>query len=526
VNKIINIFSLIATILTANGLRAQQTVETPKLVISILVDQLRGDYLQYFSPTFGEKGFKRLMNEGLVYHQVDFGFPNLNEASSTATVYTGTYPFYHGICSELKYNRDQKRKESIISDRDYIGNYTSDKFSPLVLLCSTFGDELKKATEGRSNIFSIAPNADQAVLSAGRYANAAFWLDDYNGKWATTTYYKEIPWYVERFNTDEAMGNFSEKTWTQLHTAYTGFSYFKNVKSFNYVFNKSDNERFIKIKQTPVINTEITNLASKFIEYGGFGSHYYPDFLMLTYYAGDYKYGNEIHSEFGYEIQDIYCRLDKELEKLFDLVEKKVGLKNALIVLTSTGYYDSNVQPSPDYKPFGEFYFDRCTALLNMFLMATYGQGDWVTGDFNNQIYLNKKLVEEKQLDLSDFTIKAAEFVAQFSGVQDVTTIGEWLIDDVSHSADYRRGMNKKYSGDLFVELQPGWVVSNGSSNKPPYERNTALLNPLFFWGNHIEKGQVHRKVKATEIAPTLSFVLRIRPPNGAKEMPLQEFIK
>ena len=516
--------SLIA-ILTVTGLHAQQNTGTPKLVISIVVDQLRGDYLQYFSPTFGERGFKRLMNEGLFYHQVDFGFPNVDQASSVATIYTGTYPYYHGIVGERKFDFESQREVSSIYDKAYLGNYTNDHFSPLCLLSSTLGDELKIATEGRSDVFAIAPNAEQAILSAGRYADAAFWLDNYNGKWATTTYYKNVPWYIERYNTNQAVGNIQERTWTPSLTSYSGFPYTKNATPFRYTFSKADKDKFLKIKQSPIINSEITNLAGAFFEYADFGKRAYPDLLTITYYAGDYKF-KTTPEEYSWEVQDIYYCLDKEIEKLLDMADKKVGLKNVLVVLTSNAYYDSAAKLPEGFKPIGEFFPNRCTALLNMYLMAIYGSGNWVEGYYKEQIYLNKKLIEDQKIDLIEILSKSAAFIAQFSGVQDVTTSGQWLFDDTGRSVNFRRGMNKKISGDLFIELQPGWLVINENQQiKTDYNRNNSILSPLFIFGDHSKKEKIYRKVKATEIAPTISHVLRIRPPNGSKEMPLQEFL-
>ncbi|MDR0865912.1 MAG: alkaline phosphatase family protein [Candidatus Symbiothrix sp.] len=513
-------------LLASTGLQAQQTVETPKLVVNIVVDQLREDYLRYFSTIFGEKGFKRLMNEALVYHSVEFGFPNVGEAASIAGIYTGTYPYYNGITGDYKYDFSKNREVSIVADDNYLGNYTSDRFSPLALLASTVGDELKIASQGKSEVYAIAPNAAEAILSGGKYANGAFWLDDYNGKWATSTYYKDVPWYIERYNASEAIGNFPEKMWAQSHTYYTGFPYSTRTTPFAYNFVKTDNDRYLKIKQTSLINTEVTNVAGKFVEYAGFGGRSAPALLAITYYAGDYKSAPE-PEEYSYEIQDIYYRLDKELERLLDLIDRKVGLKNTLVTLTSTGYYDSvNILP-PGAKPTGEFYPNRCTALLNMYLMAIYGQGNWVNTYYNHQIYLNKKLAEEKQINWQDLVRDAAEFVAQFSGVQEVTTAGQWMVDDTGRSAGFRRGMHKKSSGDLFIELQPGWVVINeGNPLKKEYVRNNAILSPLFIFGGQIKSEQVYRKIKATEIAPTLSYILRIRAPNACKDLPLQEIIK
>ena len=517
--------STLFALLTVTGIHAEKYTEPPKLVVCIVVDQLRGDYLQYFAPTFGENGFKRLMNHGIVYHQVDFGFHNLSIASSSATIYTGTYPYFHGIVSDKKFDFESKREVSIIHDETYLGNYTLDKFSAENLLSSTVSDELKIASEGQSDVFTIAPNAEEAVLAAGKYADAAFWLDDSNGKWATTTYYKNVPWYVDRYNTNQAVNNNPERIWTPALTDYNGFPYTKNKQAFKHTISKGDYDKYVRLKQTPFINTEITNLASTFFEYADFGNRSYPDMLSICYYAGDYFYRRN-KEEYSIEIQDIYYRLDKEIERLLQLIDTKVGLQNALIVLTSSGYFNTISNPQEMFKPTGEFFPARCTALLNVYLMAIYGQGNWVNGYYDNQIYLNKKLIEEQKIDWNEILRKSSEFVSQFSGIQDVTTIGQWLVDDAGRAVDFRRGMHKKISGDIFIELQPGWVISEDSQQqKPDYIKNNLVLSPLFILGNNVKNEHIYRKIKATEIAPTLTHILRIRPPNGSKETPLQEFL-
>lgn len=521
------ITSLIAILSIAN-IQAQYSEEVPKLVINITVDQLRGDYLQYFSATFGERGFKRLINEGLVYYHVQYDFPQLSQSSAVATLSTGTNPCYHGIVADKRYNFEQKREQSIIYDAAYMGNYTSDNLSPMALLSTTVGDELKIASEGRSDVFAIAPDASEAVLAAGRYANAAFWIEDYNGKWATTTYYKNVPWYVDKYNTNEGIGNnSSDIAWvpTMMHQ-YKAFPYSKNATPFKYSFVKNDKERYLKIKTSPFVNSEVTNLAGRFMEYADFGKRTNPDMLSITYYAGNYR--EVMNDDFSYEIQDTYYNLDKEIEKLLNLVDKHVGMKNALIVLTSTGYFDSKSKPQEPFKPAGEFFPNRCTALLNVYLMAIYGQGNWVDGYYNNQIYLNKKLIEDNKVDFNEIIKKSAEFVSLFSGVQNVTTSGQMLFENKSEgSADFQKGIHKKISGNLYLELQPGWVsIDEKTPDNSKYVRNNAIISPLFFLGMNIHKGEVFREVKATAIAPTVTHVLRIRPPNACKELPLQEFLK
>ncbi|MDR1372608.1 MAG: alkaline phosphatase family protein [Dysgonamonadaceae bacterium] len=520
--------SVLLTVFAVSGLCAQ-TSTPPKLVISIVVDQLRDDYLQYFSPTFGERGFKRLMNEGLVYHHVDFGFPNITQATAVATLYTGAYPYYHGITADKRYNFETLKEESIIADEHYLGNFTSDRFSPVAMLASTVGDELKIASEGNSDVFTIAPDADEAILAAGHYADAAFWLDDYNGKWATTTFYKNVPWYIDRHNSNLKNANTDDKIWTPALASYNGFPYTKSSAPFRHTIKKNDGYQYLKIKQSPFINTEITNLAATFFEYADFGKRSYPDFLAITYYAGNYRFGIQSSEFSSWEIQDTYCRLDKEIERLLDLADKKAGLKNVLVILASTGYYDSHVTMPDGFKPAGLFYPDRCNALLNVYLMALYGQGNWVKSYYNEQIYLNRALIEDKGVDLDEILWKSASFLSRFSGVQEVTTAGQWFIDDIGRSAHFRRGMHRKNSGDLFIELQPGWIVeyekAEKSSESTDYRRETTIMSPLFFFGNGIKHSNIHRKIKATEIAPSVSRILRIKQPDACKDAALEEII-
>jgi hypothetical protein len=162
-----------------------------------------------------------------------------------------------------------------------------------------------------------------------------------------------------------------------------------------------------------------------------------------------------------------------------------------------------------------------------MYLMAVYGSGNWVEGYYEEQIYLNKKLIENQKVDWYDILKKASDFITQFSGVQDVATAAQWYVDDTGRSAEFRRGMNKKMSGDLFIELQPGWtVVHEDQPDKDKYTRDNAILSPLYVFGSYVQKGHIYRTIKATEIAPSIAFIMRIRPPNASKNAPLQEFIK
>ena len=527
--KVRKILSSLIAILAVTNMEAQQQV--PKLVVCITVDQLRGDYIEYFYNTFGERGFKRLFNEGKVYQNIRFDFSNVDEASAFATLFTGSNPCFNGISSNYKYDFTNEKEISILWDASYLGNYTRENYSPKALFSSTIGDELKIASKGRSDVYAIAPNVEAAILSAGHAANGAFWIDNLNGKWATTTYYKSVPWYVERYNSgnESLSARLDKMVWTPSLPLekLNAFPYTLDEIPFKYTFNERDVACYPRLKTTPFVNKEVNRLAMQFLEYAGFGTRTSPDMLSVTYYAGNFV-GN-MNKEYTHEIQDTYCQLDKDIEQLLDAIDKKVGLSKTLVVFTGSGYYKSEEEYTQEldaYVTGGEFHPKRCVALLNMYMMAIYGQQtNWVTGYYNNQIYLNRKAIEDAKLDLAEVQNKAAAFLKEFSGVQHVTTDNSLVFGDWNEgTAKFRQGTHHLKRGDLIIELQPGWKINKDDpKEKVKVIRNNAVLTPLIFLGNGLKPERIYREVKATEVAPSVPYILRIRPPNASQSLPLQE---
>jgi hypothetical protein len=501
----------------------------PKLVVCITVDQLRGDYLDYFINNFGENGFKRLMSRGAHYRNLSFAFSNLDGASAFATLFTGSNPSFHGISAANRYDFNDNREAPVLHDPEYLGNYTRDRFSPARLLASTIGDELKLASLGKSDVYAVAPNASGAIISAGHAANGAFWIDDINGKWATTTYYKDVPWYVDRYNNggESLSQRINKIVWDPAIPVerYNAFPYAtENNKPFKHSFEERTRDCYPDFKTSGLVNAEVNNLALRFIEYGGFGSRSCPDMLAITYYAGNFS--RKSSRDYTPEIQDAYCRLDRCLEQLFNAIDKKIGMDNTLVVFTGSGYFNSE-ENIPQEMPMGggNFYPKRCVALLNMYLMQLYGQKSWVTGYYGNQIYLNRKAVEENRIPLEDIQKKAATFVAEFAGVQSVITDcdlrnGNWY----EGNAALYNGTHHIGRGDLVVQLQPGWKVdAETPGSKPKQVRNNAVATPLIFMGANLKPQSIYREVKAEEVAPSVTYILRIRPPNAARQQPLHE---
>ena len=281
----------------------QSADNSPRLVVGITVDQLRTDYLEALQHLFGEKGFKRLMREGVVCENLVFDFPNIDKASATATLYTGTTPFFHGIPSERFFNTAFLREEFILNDPSKIGNYTDETFSPERIRTSTLSDEVKIVSGGLGRVYAVAPDAQQSIISAGHAANCAFWINDRNSKWATTTYYRDVPAYVEQFNYVRSLSaRIDTLSWTPVYTPdrYTAIPYLTNDFSFKRTFSRDGRDKFVQFKTTALVNQEITDVAVEFLDKGLLGRRGVLDMLNVGYTAGVYL--NKTIQDYGLEL--------------------------------------------------------------------------------------------------------------------------------------------------------------------------------------------------------------------------------
>ncbi|MCD8292210.1 MAG: alkaline phosphatase family protein, partial [Prevotellaceae bacterium] len=485
------------------GLQAQTAPETPRLVVTLTIDQLRGDYLEAFSPLYGEKGFKRLMREGKVFRRVEFPFYDRDRASAIASLYTGSAPALNGIIAKRWFDRKSLRTTGCVDDASFMGNYTDESSSPAKLLVSTLTDEVKVASGGKALVYAVAPFRDAAILSAGHAADGAFWLNEQTGKWCGTTYYKEFPWWLSRYNDSRSPDlRVKELEWTPIFPAssYTFLPGWRDIP-FRYKFDQEKEYKFRKLITSPLANDEVNNLVEELLTKSGMGKNATTDCLALTYYGGNYNHRTT--SECAMEMQDMYVRLDNSIATLLDILDRKVGLQHVFFCLASTGYADADGTDAASYRiPGGEFYLNRCAALLNMFLMATYGQGQYVEGYYNRQIYLDHKLIEDKQLKLDEVLEKAAGFLVQFSGVRDVYTtyrllLGAWT----PRMEKMRGGFHHERSGDLLVEILPGWSFAQEDSNDNRVVRLAPVDAPFIFFGKGVKAGRVDTPVNTGCIA-------------------------
>ncbi len=502
---------------------AQEQRNAPRLVVNITIDQLRSDYLEAFLPLYGEKGFKLLMSQGMVYTNAAYSFAPIDRASSIAALASGVTPYYNNIVGQRWLNRETLRPVFCVDDVAFSGLNTSRGSSPKNLRTSTLGDELKVATSGRSVVYAIAPNQDAAVLAAGHAANGAFWLDDLTGDWCSSSYYfSTFPMWANAYNRLQAPSKQLQKvSWEPANEWIGSFNYFvqsTTAHSFKHTFR--GDEKYEDYKTSALINEEITVLAQHCVASCGMGNDKVTDLLNLTYYAGTFKHQRVTDCQI--ELQDTYVRLDQEIGRLITFLEERFGKDKIMVVLTSTGYND---EMPPDYQSFhipsGTFYLSRSANLLNMYLGGIWGQGKYVESYYRNQIYLNHQLLEAKKISLNDATRRSQEILVMMSGVQNVYTALQLLTDNSEQLRKIRNGFNAELCGDLVIETSPGWTLLNEDTQESEIQRAAFVPFPIIFYGTGIDAEQINIPVTTDRIAPTIAKSIRIRAPNACAAAPL-----
>jgi hypothetical protein len=261
-------------------------------------------------------------------------------------------------------------------------------------------------------------------------------------------------------------------------------------------------------------------MALQCIASTGMGNDKITDLLCLTYYAGTYEH--KAVTDCQLELQDTYIRLDKELGRLIDGLEEKLRRKDFLIVITSTGYSDEEMADYQAYKiPSGTFYMNRSTNLMNMYLGATWGQGNYVETVYKNQIFLNRKLLESKKISMTEALNRSQEFLAMMSGVRNVYTSLQLLTSQNEMIQKVRNGFSPDNCGDIFIETAPGWRILHEDTQESEFSKSSYTQFPIIFFGAGTNTERVQLPVTVDQIAPTLARCIRIRAPNACSSKPL-----
>lgn len=504
----------------------------PKLVVGIVVEGLSNDYLDLLRPQFvrdGGGGFIRLADKGVSIPDVDFGTP-LDGAASTAVIFTGAAPAVNGIAASTVYDRESRRPVATLNDASILGNFTNETLSPSALGASTLSDELRIASSGLGYVYSIALQPSEAIIMAGHAGNSAFWVNDYTGKWATTTFYRDLPQKPQEVNRLRPLENrLDTLQWLPLlkMESYPDLPAFKRkYGGFRHYFQRNDKNRYRAYKASAPANTDVASMAVDYLRSLNLGSRDATDMLALQFSLLPYSYGREADSRT--ELMDSYLRLDRDLSRLFAAIDSTgPGLDNTVIFLAGTPITRRQRRDDERWAiPYGEFSSRKAVSLLNMYLMAIHGNGDWVTGYHDSQLFLNHKLIKEKGLDLPEMRTEAARFLERMSGVTHAWTLEEVLTRRASENPEaFRRNVAVQTAGDVYVSVAPGWQeIDDDSDTESPVTVNRAVTStaPFFLLAPQVAPRTISAPVDARIIAPTVSRILRIRSPNGASLPPLR----
>lgn len=507
---------------------AQSLPPAPQLVVGIVVEGLSNDYLELLGPQFGQNGFRRLAGKGVEITDVDFG-TTLDGAASTAMIFTGASPAVNGIGSATVYNRETRRPQAAFNDPETIGNFTTETLSPKALGASTLSDELRIASGGLGYVYSIAPDPAEAIVMAGHAGNSAFWINDLTGKWATTTYYRDLPQKPQEINHRSPLEyRLDTLQWVPSIAIdrFPNLPSYKKAYPFRHTFPRGDNNRYRAFKASAAVNTDVADLAIGYLNSMALGKRESADMIALAFTLDPYPYARDADSR--PELMDSYLRLDRDLGRLFDAIDAAgPGMDRTLVFVTGTPMTRRQRRDDERWAiPYGEFSSRKAVSLLNMYLMAIHGNGQWVAGYHDSQLFLNHELIKEKGKDIEEIRTAAARFLERMSGVSHAWTIDEVLSRQASERPEaFRRNTVAETAGDVFIAIAPGWQeIDDDSDTEAPrtVTRAVASTAPAFIMAAQVAPRKIEIPVDARAIAPTVCRLLRIRSPNGASLPPLR----
>lgn len=525
------------------GFGVAQSAQRPKLVVGIVIDQMRYDYLYRFKDKFGPDGFKKLMGEGFVCRNTHYNYVPTYTGPGHASIYSGTSPSMHGIVGNDWYDRSLHDSIYCVEDKSVhtLGaEGDAGQMSPKNLLSTTITDELKLATNKKSKVIGIALKDRGAILPAGHMADAAYWFDSNSGSWISSTFYqKDLPQWVKDFNNRKGVEGYMKDTWSPLlnleeykeSTAddkpYEGMLGFNEKRrTFPYEISKLKGSNYEILRYTPFGNTFTKDFAKEALWNEGLGKGNQTDFMTVSFSSTDY-----IGHTFGpnsMEIEDTYIRLDKDLADLINALEQQVGKENLLLFLTA----DHGAAHVPDYlkenKISGGVIQSRLLLdSLNRFLKPLFGPGI-ISCYINQQIYLNYPLLDQKHISAKEVQERIAAFLLRFEGVSgtimSLTLRGSEFSKGINNMI--YNGFNLKRSGDIIVMLEPGWFEGKltGTTHGQPYSYDTHV--PLIWYGGKIKKGETVSLVNIVDIAPTLAQLLYLEDPSATTGEPVLDLFR
>ncbi|RZK44267.1 MAG: alkaline phosphatase family protein [Pedobacter sp.] len=519
-------------------------VERPKLVVGLVVDQMRWDYLYRFYDRYGKGGFKRLVNDGFSVENTFIPYLPTQTACGHSSIYTGSVPAINGIIANSWYDPILGRNMYCTEDKEQktVGSTsTAGQMSPKNMQVNTITDELRLATNFKSKVISISMKDRGSILPGGHSANGAYWHDGQTGSWITSTYYMEqLPKWVSDYNGLKVADKFYNQDWNTLYpidtyinsdadnVPYEGLYKGETTSTFPHLTKQFAGKNYEVIKSLPHGNTMTIDFAKLAIENEGLGKDNITDFLAISCSSTDY-----VGHQFGpnsIEIEDTYLRLDRDLEGLFNHLDKTVGKGNYLFFISA----DHGVAHAPEFLAKNKIPAERYTSRpiiksLDSLLTAKFQLTKALVNIMNDQVIFDHQVIENSKVDFSAVKTTTINFLKKQNGISnaiDLQNLQNTTLPDVL-KARLTNGFHPKLSGDIQIIANAGWYNSSsptGIGHGGWYNYDAHI--PLVFMGWNIKPGKTNKTYYMSDIAPTLSGLLKIQMPNGAIGSAITEITK
>ena len=517
-----------------------QEVTRPKLVVGIVIDQMRYDYLYKYEKFYNEDGFKKLMKEGSNFTFAHYDYVPTYTGPGHSAIYTGTTPYYNGIISNSWYDRHSKTYVNCVEDKDVrtVGETGSEgECSPKRLMTTTISDQMKIVTNGKSRVFSISLKDRAAVLPGGHTPDEVYWYSSKSGKFISSTYYtNSLPQWVIDFNQQNNVSDLFNGSWDLLlpkenyslsypdEAPWEDDVFSEGKTSFPHSLKNVLDKKYDLIRSTPFGNELLLRFAEALIRNENPGSSDYTDFLAISFSSTDFI--GHAYGPNSVEVQDAFIRMDRQIAELISTLDMNVGKGNYILFLTA----DHAVSETAGYLqkmniPAGGFDSQALKDSLDSFAQSKFGTSELIENISNNQIYFNKKILSEKNLKTADVEDTFFEYLSdEFPQIEKV-----FVRHNLTHLTPGRvpdnyvlNGFNPQRSGNVEFEFKPNilpGMENSGTTHGASFPYDTHV--PLLFYGWRVPAQQVNTPVYVVDIAPTVCNMLGITEPTGCIGIPI-----
>ena len=508
--------------------------DKPKLVVGIVVDQMRYDFLYRYADKYAEGGFKRLMNEGFNCRNNHYDYAPTVTAAGHAAIFTGSIPAINGIIGNEWFNKKSGKVVYCVEDtsvRTVGSDSKAGLMSPKNLLSSTITDQLKIANNFQSKTIGIALKDRGSILPAGHTANAAYWFDSKNGAWITSTFYmNDLPQWVKDFNNLKMPQKYMAEGWKPLlpieqytestadNQPYEAKLSGEKTPTFPHELAAQAGVNLLEvIRTTPFGNTLTKDFALAAIQNENLGKSPKTDFLTVSFSSPDY-----VGHSFGpnsIEIEDTYLRLDKDIAEILTNLDNTLGKDNYLVFLSA----DHGVADVPGFAqsqkmPAGVMDMGAVSKEIKAALKTTFGDGEFIRAEDNYQLYLNDSLLKIKKLSYEQIHTVVRETLLKREDISDVIDLHNLANSTLpDYQLSYvKNGLNPRRSGDIMLVLNPSWFTGRkqGTTHGTLYRYDTHV--PLLFYGWKVKTGETTLRTNISDISPTVADLLNILEPNGS----------